>query len=106
MGIAIPKGYYGRIVGRSGLAISRGIIVHDGTIDSDYWGDVCVILFSFSNEEYVVEKHQRIGQLIIERYYAAKFVEVHDFTDGKTERGKEGLVFTGVWFYYLVFYSS
>ena len=52
-----------------------------------------MILFNFSNEEYIVERHQRIGQLIIERYYTAKFVEVHNFTDGKTERSKEGLVF-------------
>ena len=36
LSIAIPKGYYGRIVGRSGLAISQDIIVHNGTIDSDY----------------------------------------------------------------------
>lgn len=36
LSIAIPKGYYGRIVGRSGLAISHGIIVHKGTIDLDY----------------------------------------------------------------------
>ena len=43
--IAIPEGYYGRIVGRSGLANVHGITVDNGTIDSDYRGIVCVVLF-------------------------------------------------------------
>ena len=97
LSIAIPKGFYWRIVGHSGLAISRGIIVHNGTIHSDYWGDVCVILFNFYNDEWVVERHQRIGKLITERYYTQKFFEVHHFTDGKTERGKGGFGSLGVW---------
>ena len=53
--IAIPEGYYGRIVGRSGLANVHGITVYNGTIDSDSQGIVCVVLFNLSNEGYVVE---------------------------------------------------
>ena len=51
LNIAIPKSYYRRILGRSGLANTGGIIVHDGTIDSDYRGIVCVVLFNLSDEE-------------------------------------------------------
>ena len=49
--IAIPERYYGRIVGRSGLANTHGISVHNGTIDMDYRGIVCVVLFNLFNEK-------------------------------------------------------
>ena len=81
----IPEGYYGRIVGRSGLANMCGIIVHDGTIDSDYQGVVCVVLFNLSDEEYLVEARNRIAQLIIERSFTPKLFEVSKFVDEKTE---------------------
>ena len=51
-------------------------MVHNGTIDLDYRGIVGVILFNFSNEEYVIERGDRITQLIIERCYLPKFIEV------------------------------
>ena len=90
MFIAIPEGYYGRIVGCSGLANTHGITVHNGTIDSDYRGIVCVVLFNLFNEEYVVETGNRIGQLIIERCYTPKFVEVNEFNEEKTVKGQRG----------------
>ena len=62
-------------------------MVHNGTIDSDYRGNVGVILFNLSNEEYVIERGDRIAQLIIERCYSPKFVEVSEFTKDKTESG-------------------
>ena len=49
--VAIPEGFYGRTVGRFGIAKKYGIMVHNGTVDSDYRGIVGVILFNFSNEE-------------------------------------------------------
>ena len=55
LNIAIPDGYYWRIVARQGLANMSGIIVHNGTIDSDYQGIVCMVLFSVSEEGYLVE---------------------------------------------------
>ena len=90
MFIAIPEGYYGRIVGCSGLANTHGITVHNGTTDSDYRGIVCVVLFNLFNEEYVVETDNRIGQLIIERCYTPKFVEVNEFNEEKTIKGQRG----------------
>ena len=53
--MAIPKGYYGRIFGRSGLANTHGITVHNGTIDSGDQGIACVVFFNLSNEEDKVE---------------------------------------------------
>ena len=51
LSIAIPEWYYGRIVGRSGLANTHGISVHNGTIDMDYRGIVFVVLFNLFNEK-------------------------------------------------------
>ena len=65
----------------------RGITVHDGTIDLDYRGVVCVVLVNLSGN--------RMAQLIIERCCTPKFVEVSKFMDKKTERGEEGFVSSG-----------
>ena len=100
--MAIPEGYYGRVVGHSGSAKKYGIMLHNGAIDSDYWRNVGVILFNFSNEEYVVERGDRIAQMIVERYGTPKFVEVHEFAK-KTERGECGFGSTGVWFSFIFF---
>lgn len=54
-----------------------------------------MILFHFCNEEYFVERGDHIAQMIIERYFTPKFVEVHEFTK-KTERGKGDFGSTGV----------
>ena len=94
--VAVPEGFYGRVVGCSGIAKKYGITVHNGTIDSDYRGIVGVILFNFFNEEYDIERGDRIAQVIIERYYTPKFVEVSDFTKEKTERGEGGFSSTGL----------
>ena len=51
----IPKGYYGRVVGRSGLANFKGLFAFNGTVDSEYRGIVCVVLFNLSNFTYDVE---------------------------------------------------
>ena len=94
--MAIPEGYYGRIVSRSGLANTHGIAVQNRTIDSDYRGKVCVVLFNLSNEEYVVKTGNRIVQLIIERCFRPKFVAVSEFTEVKTEGGHQGFGSSGV----------
>ena len=79
--MAIPDGYYGRIVGRSGLALKCGLLFYSGTNDLDYGGVVWVILFNFSDVDYKIEKGNRIVQLIIEGYYEPKFIEVLELSD-------------------------
>ena len=64
--MAIPDGYYGRIVCCSSIAKKYGIMVHNGTTDLGYWGNVDVILFNFSNEEYVVKRGNHVTQMVIE----------------------------------------
>ena len=64
--MAIPKRCYERIVRRSGLA-KLGIFVHGGMTDSDYCGDLCVVLFNISDEEYTVSIGNHIAQLIIKQ---------------------------------------
>ena len=65
LSFAIPSGFYGKIVGRSGLANVHGIVAFNGTVDADYWGTVCVVLFNLSNNEYIVEIINEIAQLLI-----------------------------------------
>ena len=95
--MAIPKGCYGRIVRRSGLA-KLDIFVHDGMTDSDYCGDLCVVLFNISDEEYTVRIGNRIAQLVIEQYIVPKFVLVNfvlEFTKRETERREKGFGSSG-----------
>ena len=73
-----------------------GIIVHDGTIGSDYRGVVCVALFNLPHEQYMVEAGNCIVQLIIEQWFMPKFVKVSKFMDEKTERGEKGFDSSGV----------
>ena len=85
LAVAIPEGCYGRIAGQSGLA-KRGIVIHDGTVDSDYPGEVRVVLFNLSNKKYTVRTGNRIAQLIIEQYIAPKFVLVSEVLQKKIRR--------------------
>jgi len=90
--IKIPEGYYGRIAPRSGLALKQGIDVMAGVIDSDYIGEVGVILINLANgdetESVSIKEGQKIAQLIIELYEDAEFEEVSDLSD--TKRGENG----------------
>lgn len=94
--VVISEGHYGRIVERSVLAKMHGIIVHDGVIDSDYWGIVCVVLFNLSNEEYLLEAGNCIIQLIVERCFTTRFVRVSKFMEEKVEQGEKVYGFSGV----------
>ena len=62
LSFAIPTGFYGKIVGRSGLANEHGIVAFNGPVDAGYRGTVCVVLFILSDNEYIVEISNRIAQ--------------------------------------------
>jgi dUTP pyrophosphatase len=91
--IAIPKGYYGRIAPRSGLAYKNGIDVMAGVIDSDYRGDVGVILYNTGVDVFNIKQGDRIAQLIIEKCHVADWDLVEDLPD--TDRGEGGYGHTG-----------
>ena len=65
--MALPPGCYGRVAPRSGLAIKKFIDVGAGVIDSDYRGELGVILFNFSEEDFVANMGDEIAQLILRR---------------------------------------
>lgn len=92
--ISVPAGHYGRVAPRSGITLKNGIDVGAGVIDEDYRGEVCVILFNHSNEDFVVNMGDRIAQLILERI-STPDVEVVNSLES-TERGNGGFGSTGV----------
>ena len=94
--IELPKGFEAQIRPRSGLAIKKGLSLLNtpGTIDSDYRGEIKVILINLSNETAQVHHGERIAQMIINEYEKATFVEVDELTE--TDRGEGGFGHTGV----------
>jgi dUTP pyrophosphatase len=74
--IKIPDGHYGRIAPRSGLAYRNGIDVLAGVIDRDYEGELKVILYNTSREDFTVYYGDRIAQLILERCSTPPIVEI------------------------------
>ena len=94
--IALPPGYEAQVRPRSGLAFKHGITVLNspGTIDSDYRGELGVLLVNLSNEDFTVEAGERIAQMVIARHEQGEFVEAEELDD--TERGAGGYGHTGV----------
>lgn len=93
--IQIPEGYEAQVRPRSGLALKNGITVLNtpGTIDSDYRGEIGVILANLSDEPFVVNNGDRIAQMIIARYEKAELIQVE--TLDETVRGEGGFGHTG-----------
>jgi dUTP pyrophosphatase len=93
--IELPEGFEAQVRPRSGLAIKKGITVLNspGTIDSDYRGEIGVMLVNLSQEEVVIEDGERIAQLIISKYETAEWIRAD--TLNKTERGESGYGSTG-----------
>lgn len=91
--IAIPEGTYGRVAPRSGLAVKKGIDTGAGVIDADYRGEVGVVLFNNSDEDFVIKEGDRIAQLIVEKIWTGE-IDVVDSLDD-TVRGSGGFGSTG-----------
>ena len=92
--MVIPKGFFGGISPRSGLAVNRGIVAFSGTIDSGYRGIIYVLLFNFSHDDYIVEKGNRIAQIIFQKYENVSFLD--DTLDFASERGVKGFGSSGL----------
>jgi len=93
--IEIPEGYEGQVRPRSGLAIKKGLTVLNspGTIDSDYRGDLDIILINLGGENVIIKDGQRIAQLVVAPVCKAAVVEVKELTG--TQRGVGGFGSTG-----------
>ena len=96
LSIALPGGYEAQVRPRSGLAYKNGITVLNspGTIDSDYRGEVGVLLINHGDELFVIERGMRIAQLVISPITQLTWDEVETLTE--TARGKRGFGSTGL----------
>ena len=96
LAMALPSGYEAQVRPRSGLALKRGVTVLNtpGTIDEGYRGEIGVILANFGDSDFVVEKGDRIAQMVIAPVTRAEVVEVGEVDS--TDRGAGGFGSTGV----------
>lgn len=93
--VEIPVGYEIQVRPRSGLAANHsiGLLNSPGTIDSDYRGEVKIIMMNFGKEEFKISRGDRIAQLIVSKVYTAQIEEVENLNS--TKRGKGGFGHTG-----------
>ena len=93
LAVAIPPGFYGRVAPRSGLAVKQGLDVLAGVIDSDYRGEVCIVLYNTSDDAIVLPAGNKVCQLIIEQIITPEAAWVNDLDE--TARGAGGFGSTG-----------
>ena len=88
--IALEPGYEAQVRPRSGLALKKGITVLNapGTIDADYRGEIGVILYNTSKEDFIIEPGERIAQMVIAKYEQISWEQVEVLDE--TERGNGG----------------
>jgi dUTP pyrophosphatase len=93
--IELPDGYEAQVRPRSGLAAKHGITVLNspGTIDADYRGEIKVILVNLSKEPFIINRGERIAQMVIARYEKIEWEQVCELSD--SERGEGGFGSTG-----------
>jgi len=94
--IALPEGYEAQIRPRSGLAIKHGLTLLNspGTIDCDYRGEIKLIVINLGDKEYILQRGERIAQMVFSRVEKGEFLEV-DILD-ETARGSGGFGHTGI----------
>ena len=91
----IPKGYFGAVYARSGLSTKMGLrpATCVSVIDSDYRGSVGLPIHNDTNEPRAIEPHERVAQIVFQKYLDAEFELVDDLED--TDRGSGGFGSTG-----------
>ena len=92
--IELPEGFWAQIAPRSGLAVQRGIMTMAGVIDSDYRGEIKVVLYNSSPTKVTINAGDRIAQLIIHKLFSCEFEQVTELSD--TVRADGGFGSTGV----------
>ena len=96
LAVAIPPGFAGLVLPRSGLALSQGVTVLNapGLVDAGYRGELKVLLINHGDKSVVVRRGDRIAQLVIQRVERAELIEVVELP--ASERGASGFGSTGV----------
>ena len=92
----LPHGYEAQVRSKSGLALKNGLFVLNspGTIDENYRGEVSVMLMNLSKNEYVVEKNQKVAQMVINKVEHFECLETNELS--ATSRGEGGFGSTGL----------
>ena len=93
IGLEIPKGFVGLIWDRSGLAAKHALTTIAGVIDSNYRGEIGVVMLNLGKEAFTIAQHDRIAQMVIQPIHEVEFFEV-DALEG-SERGTAGFGSTG-----------
>lgn len=91
--LKLPPGHVGLIWPRSGLAIKHSLDCGAGVIDSEYRGEVKVLLFNHSDTDYAIQPGDRIAQLLVQKVERMDFIRVDQLED--TDRGGNGFGSTG-----------
>lgn len=90
LAFGIPQGFYGRITSKSGLAFNNGISAFPGTIDTDYIGNICVVLYNERGRVYYVKRGDPIAQFIVQKSFVPQIKEIGISCLRSTERGCKG----------------
>jgi dUTP pyrophosphatase len=86
--LAIPAGHVGLVWPRSGLAVKHGLDTGAGVIDSQYRGEICILVFNHSDVDYQVNPGDRMAQLLIQKVERVRFIQAPELED--TTRGENG----------------
>ena len=90
--IALPMGFEAQIRPRSGLALKHGLTMVNspGTIDADYRGEIQLIAINLGNEPVVIQRGERIAQMVVQRVIKARWQEVEELPSSKRQEGRFG----------------
>ena len=90
--IALPKGFEAQIRPRSGLALKQGmtLVNSPGTIDSDYRGEIQLIVINLGTEPVAIQRGQRVAQMIVQRVIKAQWEEVNELPSSERHDGGFG----------------
>ncbi len=91
--LKLPPGHVGLIWSRSGLAVKHSLDCGAGVIDSEYRGEIKVLLFNHSDQDYAIKRGDRFAQLIVQKFEKIDFIPVDSLED--TARGGNGFGSTG-----------
>lgn len=92
LAIELPPGYEAQVRPRSGMALKHSMTVNFGTIDPGYRGEIRVIMFNLGRADYVIERGDRIAQLVVSRYES---IEWEEGELGDSQRGDGGFGSSG-----------
>jgi dUTP pyrophosphatase len=88
--LEIPEGHVGLIWDKSSVAINLGLKVIGGVVDSNYRGEVIIYLLNTSQTEVVLEKGQKVAQMLIQKFETCELVEINELSETIRGEGREG----------------